>query len=922
MKEEEEESDFMKSRRLAEKHLTNLTNCALPYIKHYQQLVSPVENSTNKQPIPPKWPDKFLGWFCHHDHLEILRGDVYELYEERIENTKKWKADIFFLLDILGLLRPFAMKRKSHNSTQIAMFENYFKVTYRNFIKQKVYSTLNVSGLAIGFACAILICIYINDELSYDKFHSKSDRTYRVLEKFESEGVGEHSASLPFPTGPALKLDFERQVENVVRFFNFQSPSLALANKAAEKGFNEPNIFFADSTFFDVFDFELIAGNKESALDEPNSILITRSMAKKYFNEEDPMGQSLEFQGNQNLQVTGVLEDTPKNAHFTFDFIVSFSSLKQSFGGGYPTTWYWNPAWTYILLEENTSKEEFEEQFPEFVLKYFPDFVKEDIELQLQPIEDIHLNSKLDYEIQANSDAKNIYIFGLVAIFVLLIAAINFINLSTARANKRAKEVGVRKSLGSAKSQLITQFIFESVLLTFVSLAVAIAMVSLFLPSFNQLTEKSVPFSILLEPMFAFGLFGASMTIGLLSGFYPAFVLSSFKTILVLKSGHLKTSGMNFRKILVTIQFTISIMLITGTFIVLNQLNFLQNKDAGFDEENVVMVPVIQSPMGNHYENFKTSVLQSPNVKSMTAVEEIVGAKFQVGNYRFEGMEQSKPFPRFNVRHDFLETMNIQLVAGRAYDQTIQTDDSLALVVNETLAESMGWSAEEAIGKRFYFRNELQGQIVGVVEDYNFASKHHPIAPLVITLNSRPGAFNLFIKYVAVKIDGRQMQDAIGDIEKAWVSVLPDRPFDFFFLDDTLTDSYKSEQKLSSITLVFSILAILVACLGLFGLATFSVEQRTKEIGVRKVLGIKTSQIMSLLSKEFMLLIVVAFVIAIPLSYFSLKEWLNGFAFRIDIEVWPFCIAGIITFTISMLTVAYHAMKASLINPVDTLKCE
>ncbi len=881
------------------------------------------ENKHLKSKNPPKWPNKFLGWFCHDDHLEILTGDVLELYEERMARMKKWQADLFFITDILGLCRPFAFKRKTQNSTQIAMFRNYFKVTYRNFIKQKVYSALNVSGLAIGLACSILIFIYINDELSYDKFHSKSDRIYRVLEKFESEGVGEHSASLPFPTGPALKNDFERQVEHSVRFFNFQSPSLALANKAADKGFNESNIFFADSTFFDVFDFELIEGDKETALDEPNAILITRSMAKKYFVDEDPMGKTLEFQGNQNLMVTGVLEDTPKNAHFQFDFIVSFSSLKSSFRGRYPSSWYWNPCWTYIVLEENTKPEDLTVQFPDFVQKYFPDFIKDDIELQLQPIEDIHLKSKLDYEIAANSDEKNIYIFGLVAIFVLFIAAINFINLSTARANKRAKEVGVRKSLGSAKSQLINQFIFESVLLTFTSLIIGIVMVMICLPGFNLLTEKSVSITILLEPIFLFSLLGAGLIIGLLSGFYPAFVLSAFKTVSVLKGGHLKTSGLNFRRVLVTAQFAISIMLIIGTFIVLKQLNFLQNKDAGFDDEHIVMVPVIRSPMGQHYENFKVEALKSSHIFSMTAVEEVVGAKFQVGNYQFEEMDESKPFPRFNVRHDFIQTMNIPLAAGRAYDQTIQTDDSLALIVNETLVHSMGWgSPEEAIGKRFSYRGELRGKVVGVVEDYNFASKHYPIAPLVITLNSRRGAFNLFIKYVAVKIDGDQMKAALEDLEKAWISVLPERPFDFFFLDDRINDSYKSEQKLSSITVIFSALAILVACLGLFGLATFSVEQRTKEIGVRKVLGINTTQIMVLLSREFMILIGIAFVIAIPLGFYALNEWLNGFAFRTDIEIWPFVLAGLITFLISAVTVTYHALKASYINPTETLKCE
>ncbi|MEO1253894.1 MAG: ABC transporter permease, partial [Bacteroidota bacterium] len=853
---------------------------------------------------------------------EIFRGDLLELYQERIKQGKKWRADVYFLFDAIGLCRPFAFKKRIKHSNNAAMFKNYFKITYRNFLRQKAHSFLNVTGLALGLACTILICFYINDEMSYDKFHSKSSRTYRVLEKFESEGVGEHSASLPFPTGPALKMDFDRQVESVVRFFNFQSPSLALANKAADKGFNEPNIFFADSTLFDVFDFELIAGNKEASLNDPNSILITRSMVSKYFADEDPMGKTLEFQGDQNLVVTGVLEDAPKNVHFKFDFIISFSTLKSSFRGKLPDGWYWNPCWTYITLEENTKKAEFEEQFPAFVQKYFPDFIRDDVVLQLQSIEDIHLHSKLDYEITANSDVRNVYIFGLVAVFVLTIAAINFINLGTARANKRAKEVGVRKSLGSSKTQLINQFIFESIVLTFASLFLAIVLVALILPYFNSLTEKEIVFSILLKPIYLFGLPALGLTIGLFAGFYPAFVLSSFKTIQVLKNGHLKTNGLNFRRILVTVQFVISIMLITSTFIVLNQLNFLQNQDTGFNDENIVMIPAIRSPIGSHYENFKNIALQHPSIKSVTAAEEIVGAKFQVGNYQFEGMEQSKPYPRFNVRHDFLKTMNIKLVTGRAYDKTIQTDDSLALIINETLAHSMDWTADEAIGKRFYYRGKLRGQVVGVVEDYNFASKHHPIAPLVITLNTRPGAFNLFVKYLAIKIESAQTRDAIDNLEKAWVTVMPNRPFDYFFLDDRLNDSYKSEQKLGKVTVIFSVLTILVACLGLFGLATFSVEQRTKEIGVRKVLGISSSQILTLLSKEFMILIGVAFLISIPVSYYSLNEWLNNFAFRVNIAVWPFVVAGSIALLISFATVAFHGLKASLINPIDTLKHE
>lgn len=803
------------------------------------------------------------------------------------------------------------------------MLWNYLKVTYRTFLRQKVYSLINVSGLAIGLTCFILIFLFIQDELSYDRLHSKSERIYRVIEHFESEGVGEHSASQPFPVGPTLKNDFPRQVESYVRLFNFQSPTLALAYKEKDKAFNETRIFFADSTFFDVFDFELLIGDKETALDEPNSILITESMAKKYFDKEDPMGKFLEFQGAQNLQVTGVLADAPSNAHFQFDFIGSFSSLRTFFGGGLPQTWYWNPCWTYIVLEENTGKEDLEALFPDFVKKYFPGFIVDDVTLELQALESIHLYSKLDYEIQANSNADNIYIFGMVAVFVLLIAAINFINLSTARATKRAKEVGVRKSLGSDKSQLIRQFILESILLTFLAVIIALVVVGAVIPSFNELTEKSISFLTLWDPLVIAGLGVLTLIVGLLSGFYPAFVLSSFNTVAVLKNAHHRTDGFNFRKVLVTLQFAISIILIIGTIIAVRQLRLLQNDEIGFDREHVLMVPVLQSPMAQHYRAFKTEALKSSNIIAMTAVEEIMGAKHQVANYRFEGMDVSKPFPRFNMRHNFTETFRIPIVAGRSYNEAVQTDDSLALLVNEALVRNMNWgSPEEAVGKRFYFNGELRGRVVGVVKDYNFISKHHAIGPFVMDLNLNPFAFNLFIKYVAVRIDEQHVDEAIADLSSAWTKFLPNRPFEYFYLDDRLNDSYKAEQKLSTVTIIFSGLAIMVACLGLFGLATYSVEQRKKEIGVRKVLGISTMQIMVLLSSEFILLIGIAFVLAVPSAYLLLDEWLSGFAFRVDIRIWPFMIAGMITLIVALLTISFHALRASHINPSETLKYE
>lgn len=866
--------------------------------------------------------ERLFELFCREDELEILKGDLYELYDHRLQNKGRLTADVFFALEVLDLFRPFVVKKNTRLKTNI-MLKNYLKITYRNFVRQKLYSVLNVTGLVVGLSCFLLIALYIQDELSFDRFHAKSDRIFRVVEHFESEGVGEHSASLPFPAGPALEDEFPGQVEHAVRLFNFQSPTLAMANKEAEKAFNESRIFFADSTLFEVFDFPLMRGNREEALEQPNSVLLTASMARKYFGEEDPVGKTLEFQGEQELLVTGVLEDAPTNAHFQYDFIVSFSSLRTWFNGGYPGTWYWNPCWTYVLLNDHITPQRLEAKFPDFVEEYFPDFIKSDIGLELQALNDIHLHSKLDYEIQANSDIKTIYIFGAIALFVLFIAAINFINLSTARATKRAKEVGVRKTMGSRKSQLVIQFIFESIFMTLLAVGLSFALLLLIMPAFNVLVEKSIGFSELFHPQFLIGALLLALVVGSLSGFYPAFVLSSFNPVAVLKNAPIKTRGFNFRKILVTTQFAISVFLIVGTLVAIDQFQLLRDQNVGFDQEHIVMVPVIRSPMGQHYEFFRTEALQSPFIKSMTGVEEIIGAKHQVGNYRFEGMERSKPFPRFNVLHDFAETMDIELAAGRDYDRAFITDDSLAVVINESMVKAMGWGTPEAaINKQFYYRNDVWGKVVGVVKDYNFVSKHHPIGPLVLDLNTNPGAFNLFIKYLAVKVEGNNLEQALADLKAAWTSTLPDRPFDAFFLEDRLNDSYKTEQKLSQITVVFSVLAILVACLGLFGLATFSVERRTKEIGLRKVLGIKPSRILVLLSKEFVYLILIAFAVSIPISYLLLDRWLSAFAYRVDIDVWPFLVAGLITVSVAMATVLFHAIRASLINPVQALKYE
>lgn len=802
------------------------------------------------------------------------------------------------------------------------MFKNNLKVSLRNLTKNKGYTALNISGLAVGITCFILIVFYVQDELSYDRFHKNADRIYRVKEIFESDGVGERSASLPFPVAEALLNDYPSIVQRAVRLFNFQAPSMAMVNEENEKEFNEPRVFFVDPSFFEVFDYKVLEGDPKSALSGPNSILLTESMALKYFDGEDPIGKFLKFQGQKNLKVTGIMPDAPLNAHFQFDFLISFSTLKSFYDGQYPQSWYWNPCWTYLLLEENRTAESLGSMFPEFVEKYFPDFIKEDVTLELQPLTDIHLLSDLDYEIQPNGNKANIYVFISIAIFVLAIACINFITLSTARASERATEVGMRKALGSRRSQLVKQFLLESLLLTFVSVIVAVILTTVSLPYFNQLAGKSMLFNLWSDPLLLAGLVSMVLFIGILSGFYPAFILSSFRPAKVLKPGQIATKGVNFRKALVVLQFSISIILIISAGTALRQLQLLRNNDTGFQQEHVLMIPVSRSPIARHFKAYKNEVLRDANIVSLTAVEEIIGAKHQVGNYRFEGNDESKPFPRLFVRHDFIETMGIELMAGRNYSEDFLTDDSLALLVNEQLVKQQGWpSNEAAIGKKF--RNGVNGrQIIGVVKDFNFVSKHHPIRPLVLDLNSHDRAFDLFIKYMAVRITGQNVTGSVNKLEKTWKKYMPERPFEYFFLADDLKGLYESEEKLSRVTVIFSGFAIFVACLGLFGLATFTAGQRKKEISIRKVLGGSVSHIVWLLSRNFSRLVIIAFVIACPLAYWLLNLWLSNFAYKIDIKPDLFVVAGVLAMLVALVTVSYQSIKAAFTNPATVLKNE
>lgn len=801
------------------------------------------------------------------------------------------------------------------------MLKNYLTAAWRNFSKRQFYSLINMAGLAVGLACGALIYLYVRYEVSYDRFHQKAKRIYRVNEFFATGGVvSERSASIPFPMADALRLDYDNLVEEVVRLYNFQSPILTVAHEPTDRVFNERNFFFADSTYSRVFDLIMLAGNSSTALNNSHAVMLSASTARRYFGEEAPLGKLLLFQNRESLIVTGVYQDAPYNAHMHPDFIASFSTLKSFYEGDYPQSWHWNPCWTYVLVNDNVQPKVLEAHLPAFVKKHLPESFRDEVSLRLQALTDIHLKSDLEFEIEANGNADDIYILAGIALFVLLIACINFMNLSTAQSVRRAKEVSLRKTIGASRAQLIGQFMIESAMIGILSVAMAVALIVFALPYFNQFTGKKLTFNIL-DPLLLGGLFITGAMVAWLSSIHPAWILSSFQPAKAMKAGKTLGKGISLREVLVTFQFVISIVLIIVTGVAVKQVNFLRGGSLGFAKDNVVMIPVIRTPIAQHYQTMVEEALRQSSIESVTAVEEIVGAKHQGGSYRFEGMEKSQLFPRLKVRHDFTKTFQIPLLAGRDYILDNRADDTVSVVVNETLVKRFKWTPEEAIG-RFCQVGRFRAQIIGVVQDFNFTSKQQPIAPLVLQLNNAPTAFDLSLKYLAVRIKPGTQQQSLAALEALWQKFLPGRPFEYFFLDHTLNNSYASEANLIKVSTAFSLLAVAVACLGLFGLASFHTDQRKREVSIRKVLGSSTGQVVALMLSYYLKLLGAAVLVALPFAWFTMTRWLSGYAYRINLPCGIFLLASLLVTAVAVVAVGYKSYAVSRINPVQSLRSE
>ncbi|MBN1273947.1 MAG: ABC transporter permease [Candidatus Aminicenantes bacterium] len=798
------------------------------------------------------------------------------------------------------------------------MFGNYLKSTLRNIKRHKGYAFINIAGLAIGMACCLLIIMYIAAELSYDRYHENADRIFRLGLDANMGGTSVVTPISNVPSGPAMVQSYP-EVIDAVRFRKVSKRTV----KVEEKIFYENGIFFTDHSIFQVFSFRLLQGDPAAALKSAYTVVLTEETARRYFGSENPLGKRLNYNDQYDLTVTGVMENVPRNSHFTFDMLCSFETL-YDLDRKVMEVWLNFNSYTYLLLAEGADYQDLEKKFPGLVDKHMGNVLKAiggEIKFFLQPLTSIHLHSNLENEIQTNSDIAYVYIFIAIAVFILAIACINFMNLATARSALRAREIGIRKVIGAERRALVSQFLGESLMYSACSLLIAIPVVWLALPFVGSLSGRELSFHFAGTPWLILGFFGLVLWVGFAAGSYPALFLSAFRPTQVLK-GNLKagTSHSRLRSFLVVAQFIISISLIIGTTIILRQIHFMKNKNLGFNKNNVLVVDVKEENMRRSLESIKTEMQKVPGVESCSSASLTPGYEPDVQPFVPEGftVKQAQLMESFDVDHDFFPTLGMEIVKGRNFSPESATGSRTA-IINETAVKRFDW--DDPVGKTIRGPSENVGKwerytVVGVVKDFHRASLHSVIAPQFIS--NDPESFDMLI----IRINPRHPGETLKRLSAKWEELHPNHAFEFQYLDALLSSLYGNEERLSDIFASFSVFAIFIACLGLFGMASFAAEQRTKEIGIRKVLGATVPGVLVLLAKDFLKLIVAANIIAWPLAYFGMNKWIQHFAYKAGISVWIFVFTGMTAMGIALATVSYQSLKAAFLNPADAIKYE
>ncbi|MFC2133376.1 ABC transporter permease [Bacteroidota bacterium] len=861
---------------------------------------------------PPKVAEYILERILSEYNDFALLGDFNEEFSNIFRNKGSFSARLWYWKQVV-ISFPKLLVHLIYWG--VVMINNYLKIALRNFSRHRTYSFINIFGLALGIAACVLILMWVVDETSYDKFHKNGKNIYRVT---YAETIGDeysHYALTPFPSGPAFYEEIP-EVKNYVRIYETRGLITWEDNK-----FDVDGIIYADTTFFDIFSFDLLKGNPSQVLRQPKSIVLTEESALKIFGNEDPIGKSIELSDRGTLTVTGIVKNCPKNSHFDFNFIVSMNSLEGQRKERL-TYWLMISGWVYLLLDDNADPQIVENKMAQVVDSHIGERARElnyELFYHLQNVQEIHLNSHLIAEFGPNGDEDYVNIFSIVAIFILLLACINFTNLSTAKSVIRSKEVGLRKVLGAHRGKLIYQFITESALMTSISFILSIIIIAASLPMFNEITGKEFSLFFLLKPFHLLGLISLLMFTGIAAGSYPAFYISSYQPADVLKNTILKGfKNSSFRNSLVIFQFVVSILLAASTLIILQQMNLMKETDLGFNKDQVLLLKIKGNNFNTKGAAFRNELLQHNNIKSAAFTSGVPGDVGYVLTIFQKGKPKSESINSDVILCDFglVDVLNLELIAGRDFSPLFVSDSSGAFIVNETMANKLG-GIDECIGKYIGFGTEKTQPIVGVVKNFHYESVKHTIGAMAIKL--LPEAFS----YMALKISPVNITETITYAEEIWKKIEPNRNFTYTFLDEKFAKQYENEDRMGKIVLIFAVLSALIACLGLFGLSSYAATQRTKEIGIRKVLGGTSTQITLLISKSFIKLTVIANLIALPLAYILLdKYWLPDFAVRINISILFLVGLGLISLLIALITVSFQAIKASIANPVESLRTE
>lgn len=861
---------------------------------------------------PPKLAWKFFRWFCREDYLEEIEGDLVEVFEKRFEGSPA-KARRGFVWSVLKYFRPGFIRsfNKVNYSNNTAMLKNYFKISWRNLIKEKLYSTINIGGLAIGMVCFVAMALYVNHELTYDRHFENAGQIYRVytheIGGEEYQGSNNY-ATIPIPLATAMREEFPE----ILELTSFEPQSALL--KTGPETFDEYGIW-VDEHFLDVFTFQFIQGNPATALMQTQSMILTRSLAEKLYGTSNPIGKQLTRQIRNDEKVfvvTGVIEDLPEKTSFKFSFLAPHRSHLP-----YQNAWNTSNSHTFMILAEGTDPVQIEEKMLPLLERHQQMNGWENLpqeEYFLQPLSAYHLENGVIEDIGLKANPDQLSVFAIVGVLVLLLACINYMNLAIARSMSRAREVGVRKVIGARKRQLVVQFLSESVLFATLALVIALGVLVLLLPAFSEWVERPLRLSLNEVPFLVPGLILLVLLIGLVSGSYPAFFMSSIQPIKSLK-GKMKMGGKNFslQRLLTVVQYVVSIIMVTGSLVIYKQYNFIQHSDVGYDREHIVSVRIPDFPSEEEYQVIKNQWLSHPNILGVTA-STYLPINIKSSTTIDEGGVDEEPLVMYRnkIDADFLKVFDIELIRGNAFYEEVSNSSNKLLLLNETACKALGWELEESIGQQIAHR----GRVLGVIKDFHQFSLHYPIKPLMLQLNNEAR-----LEYLSIKVRPGDISETLNLLEET-VSNYSEFPFEYRFLDDEFDQLYRSEIRLGEMLGVFTLVSILIASMGLFGLAVFMANQRTKEIGIRKVLGANFSQLTNLLSRELLSIILMSILFAIPIAWYLAKNWLVDYAYRIDLEWWMFALPGVMVIMLAFLTISQQTFRVARVNPVECLKDE